>query len=72
MGSRCSHEQLTEFGNLLPVLYPIGQCAQGKSFDFSPGLISRGAIGHHAWEKRNLGDPAAIVLPLKLDPQHVA
>jgi hypothetical protein len=45
----------------------IGDNLDRQSLCITDGLLASRAIGHHAGQFQSLGDPAAIVLAIKLD-----
>ena len=55
------------FGWGFVVLEPFGENPQRKRLDVSDSLRARRAVAHRAREGGDLGDPAAVILPLKLD-----
>lgn len=49
------------------MLEAFGDHPQGQGLHFSHSFAAVGSVAEHAWQGRHLGEPAAVVFPLKLD-----
>lgn len=63
------HRERAGFG--LTVLKPVGQHAEGQRLGRRECLRFGGAVGEHARQGWDLGDPAALVLALDLHGEHL-
>ena len=49
------------------VLQTVGDQAQCQRLDGRGGLLLGAAVRRHAWERRNIGQPAPVLFPVVLD-----
>jgi len=67
----CRDKELAKFGNGFSMFEPIGQGAKCEGLHLRPGFVPRQAIGHHTWNRLDLGDPSTVFFVLKINAQHV-
>ena len=69
-GSRGNDEQIADLRDLLAMFYSIGKRTQGERLYLAAGFLTRRSIGHHAGQRLDLGDPAAVFFPFEFDSKH--
>jgi hypothetical protein len=67
IGSCCGELDVQKFWSAFGVFEPICQRAQGKSLRLRDCFIRGSPLGKHAGKFKHLGQPAAIILTLKID-----
>ena len=60
---------LYHFWDWFPIFKPVSEYAKSERFDLASGFLLRRAVAHHTGERRNFGNPSAVVFLLKLNFQ---